>query len=285
MKFLNWWVNNFTIGGFFVASVITGILGLILIGSLIFGYQPYYKSKLTNPSFTFSFTDFVKGIPLNLEFSDEILDTNINVQTKRSGISGSDTRAIKKYLEKLTTNDYDQIVFADTIKLDYTISDWRDMKLVNFDSKIFDVTGNLKLKNGVVHIQPKTLKERSILVLPLIFLLLLMSYCFWQFALFLQYIQSGSSFDVSNYNRLRNVGLALLSYNFLLIIFSHYFSHFSILISFTSSKPDFRSPFHLSGTPDLDYEISYALAGFVFLILASAFKKGNQLQQENDLTI
>lgn len=137
----------------------------------------------------------------------------------------------------------------------------------------------------MVHIQTKTLKEKSILVLPLIFLLLLILYCFWQFALFLQNIQSGSSFDVSNYKRLINIGLALLSYNFLLIIFNHYFSHFSILISFTSSKPGFRSPFHQSGTPDLDYEISYALAGFVFPILASAFKKGNQLQQDNDLTI
>ena len=122
-------------------------------------------------------------------------------------------------------------------------------------------------------------------MLPTIFLLLLMPYCFWQFALFLQSIQRGSSFDLSNYKRLRNIGLALLCYNLLLIVFDHYFSHFTILISFVSSKPDFRNPFYISGNPDLDYGISYFLAGCAFLILASAFKKGHQLQQEQDLTI
>jgi len=282
MKFINWWVNNFTIGGLFIGSVLIGIFSLLLIGSLIFGYDPYHKTK--NGS-VFGLSDFEKGIPLNLRLSNSIPDTSIHIVTQKGDISGDNPQEINEYLTKIDSTGRNERIKADSIVLRFIVHDWRNIN----DEKITTTPANnirsLQFRNISVHIQPDNTREKIILLSPIIFLLLLMSFCSWQFAMFLQFIQTNSSFDPSNYKRLQYIGIALLSYNFILLIFDQLFLRFTVWITMASNNPEFRSPFSLTGTPDLHYGYLYFIAGCIFLILASAFKKGNHLQQEQDLTI
>ena len=283
MKFINWWVNNFTIGGFFIVNVLSAIFSLILIGSLFFGYHPYYKTK---SGWAFGFADFEKGIPVDIKFNGSLPDTMINLQTKTGGISGGEgTKIINEYIENLKSKGDTTIIKADSITLGYEVNDWSDWNNIKRNSKEFGIIRGMKFNSGSVHIEPVTFRGRFIFQFPIILLLLLMSYGFWQFAMFLQYIQSDSSFDPSNYKRLRNIGLALLWYNLILLVLDHYFYRLTFIIHRSSTKMEYGSYLTFSANPDLPYGLSYFLAGAIFLILATAFKKGHQLQQEQDLTI
>lgn len=262
-----------------------GIFSIVLIVSVFLGYPAYDDANTSH--WSFGMKEFEKGIPVDFKFTNSIEDTTITIQTKIGSIGGSDKHAIQEYLNQQLAITGNQIVDVDTLTLRYEVFDWRNMRNENLKLKknLFDIKGGLKLNNETIYLQPGNLQERLILMFPIILLLFLMSYCGWQFAMFLQYIQSGSSFDQSNYKRLRNIGLALFYYNFLLLFFNLYFLRFTVAIRFESNKPGFKSPLNISGNPDLHYGYLYFMAGCIFLVLASAFKKGHQLQKEQDLTI
>lgn len=259
MKIINWWINNVTIGGFLIVSVVSGIFCLVLTGSLVFGYNPYYISQSGN--ITLGFTDFKKGIPVTLDFDN--------------GFVNGDIQDIGN----------DSIISRNTTRLVYEVTAKSELDNQEVGINKMEIFGGLKLTSGTIHIKPDSLRSRGILILPLILLLLISSFCLWQLGMFLHYIQSGESFDLSNYKRIKNIGLGLLVYNFLLWGLDMLFPHFSVVTNFESTAPGFRSPVVLAGQPALEYGLNWFLAGCLFLILASAFKKGHQLQKEQDLTI
>ncbi len=282
MKFINWWTNNYTIGGLYLVSILTFIFSLILLGSLLFGYHPNYKTK---GGFVFGIADFEKGIPLDLQISSLIPDTSISLATQKGIISGDDPAKIREYLNDQLKIINNRLVTSDTTTLHYRLIPWNSKEILDDTSNYLGKISNMKIKGVSVHIQPENFMSRLILIFPIILQMLLIAFCSWRLGAFLHFIQNDYSFDKSNYKRLRNIGWGLIVYNLVLFTFDFLLSRFTIIISTQSTNNNFQSPLHLSGNPDLHYGYLYFLGGCIFLILASAFNKGHQLQNEQDLTI
>lgn len=66
-------------------------------------------------------------------------------------------------------------------------------------------------------------------------------------------------------------------------IIGSYYEHIAVK-TFIDGKA-FSSGVQLSMNPRLEFEFTLFLVGLSLLVLASLLKSGNQIQQENDLTI
>ncbi len=269
MKSLKERIKNFIISGFFIGSIFSTLLTLIYIGSVVFGYRPYYELKNVILN-----SQFENGIPLPVKIHNLIVDSTILLTSIPTSISELTANYPKQYTDTVFSN-------TDTMAVRIAKSPFADVDTV-INKRAFTVGEELEFTGMTIHVKPKNFKERAIFMFPNILGGLLMSFCLWQLATFLQYIRIGSSFDASNHKRLRKIGLALITYNVIMILFDLYFSGFSVRVNIASELGS--KPFYLSGTPDLSYGYLYFYAGCIFIILSSAFKKGNQLQEEQDLT-
>jgi hypothetical protein len=81
------------------------------------------------------------------------------------------------------------------------------------------------------------------------------------------------------------MGLSVIIYQLLLFIIYLLENTYYVKITYRSSIPGFRSPVWFSAEADYHLGWPYLLAGCILMIIAKAFYKGYQLQQEQELTV
>ena len=277
MKFINWLVNRYLIAGMMLTSIGLAVCVVIQLGFVVFNVNPFYESKKQNGSSWSIGTDYKSGIPVTIDVnSSNLADTSIDyITTKGNSGSFSINSDFKIELKK-----DDSIKRIDTISSKYAIHYWHDTVDLN-DQKVC----KLSFASFTVKVVPQSIYQRIVLMFPSIFLCLFISFTSWQLSKFLHCIQLGHAFKGTNYIRLRNIGLACLLFQLLLYVFDFVFHQYYIIINFNSTIPNWKSPFYLSGSPQANSSLSYIIIGCIFLIIAKAFKEGNQIQQEQDLTI
>ena len=277
MKFFNWLVNRYLLAGLMLASIACIISLAISLAYALFNFNPYYEHKGKDASTWSIGTDYQNGIPVTIDVnSSNIADTSIAYVTSK-GNKGIFSTTGNNRME-LPTND--SIKTIDTMNGNYALHYWFDTT-----NKHEQKATNLSIPSFKVYVKPTSVWHWIELLTPSIFILIVLAYSFWQMAKFLQFIQLKDAFNYDNYKRLRNIGIALLLYQFVMLIFDFAFHHYNISMQFESTIPNWRSPFYLSGSPQANSSLSYFIIGCIFLIIAKAFNEGNRIKHEQDLTI
>ncbi|MES2004644.1 MAG: DUF2975 domain-containing protein [Bacteroidota bacterium] len=283
MKIINWWIDRYSIGGLFIASILCAIMSLLMTCHIFFDFT--LSDKLGNLSM-----EYKKGIAVPVKFhSSPGGDTSILFRAKRN----KDTTFFKVVRPDLNGNwgwiqeDFDipllstdSVFYRDTIFSVYrtvnTSPPWKD----NWKS-----VSKLNFENGTAYIKPSSFYNRGLLLVPQVLFFMLLSYFCWQLAFFLDNIQRGQMFSFSNYARIRNLGISILIYQILLFIIYLLENSYRITIDYESTIPNYRTPIHMDAEPDYHLGWSYLITGCILLIIAKAFYKGHKLQQEQDLTV
>ncbi len=173
---------------------------------------------------------------------------------------------------------------VDTITAEYKLWHWNTF-IENDRNQLFHIKEG-ELFSGMLHVQTERKGWRLLLVLPQILYFSLFAFSSRQIARLLKDILSGTAFSDSNYRRLRNIGWGVIAWQSVLIILYIVTMNWIALVNFHSTRPDFHLPVQLSqANLQYDVSLSWLIGGYVLLILAYAFKKGNQLQHEQDLTV
>lgn len=150
-----------------------------------------------------------------------------------------------------------------------------------------DIAVNEVLMNrAVLHLQPKNFWHRLYFMYPGILNSFVASFCFWFLALFVSNIQEGGAFTKRNGLRLQRVGWAILGLQALYYIqrvtptlIDDFYLEYPTMSRFSSSDFWFRA------SPESEFSVTWALIGALILVVASAFRDGEMLQEEKNLTI
>lgn len=272
MKIINWFTDKYLLGGTMLTSIGCLIYAFLILLFLLFNINPYYKSK------TFALGYNIKD-GLEIEVGDEIIsdkDTTILFKTQK-GKQGKTKSLDNAFMNETIGND--SITQLDTITRSYDILNWND-----FNKQPQFTVGNFDIKAFSVKIKPTTTIAKYVVWLPQILKMFLYAYVLYQFAMFLHFIQQGASFEMVNYKRLRNIGFSLLGFQLFGYFYDWIFNHYTISVDTISTLPHFKNYLYFSGSVKGSGGI-YLVTGIFFLILAKAFQRGHNLQQEQDLTI
>lgn len=252
---------------FHMASIIAGLIFLILITSILFNFNPILNIKNKH----LGISGYDKGF-IPASFSSYKSLTDMSIKRKTDSDSFID---YKSYTTTTTTQLNIPVIQSDTITTVY-----KDMSRNNFQ-----VSG-LIIEKGKILIKPTSMKQKLILSTPLLLILLMIFYGSRQIAIFLNNISKGNSFNLTNFQRLNKAGFAVIaSYLFLFIYDAVINSTSKITVFLESSLKDFWSPFEYNFRIDSKMDVIWLMVGVFFIILASAFKSGYKLQQEQDLTV
>jgi hypothetical protein len=272
MKIINWFTNKYLLGAMIISSIGCCVTACLTLLFLLFNINPYYDGKSIDIGYNMK-----DG--LEIEVRDEIIsdkDTTILFKTQK-GKQGKTESIDSAFMNETIVND--SITQLDTIIRTYRMFNWATMN----KTPPFTV-GNFYIKAFSIKIKPTTTIAKYVVWLPKILTMLLYAYILWQFALFLHFIQQGESFEMVNYKRLRNIGFSLLSFQLFGYFYDWIFNHYTFTVGTISTLPNFKSYIYFSGSAKGVGGI-YLITGIFFLILAKAFQRGHNLQQEQDLTI
>ncbi len=139
-------------------------------------------------------------------------------------------------------------------------------------------TGNFD--TGTLYVHSGDRIQRLLLMLPLILKVLTFAFVAWQIAVLLSRVRAGESFSTSNNKHLLRSGWLILGVYLTLTayeIFYHPFESYSLITFSGESFSDFH--------PDQQVGFSWLVVGCIFIILSLAFRKGEKLQEEQDLTV
>lgn len=285
MKIINWWIDRYSIGGLFIVSILAGLMSLFLTAHMFFNFN------LGNGGGFLNKMQYKNGIAVPVKFQAPVgfnVDTTIAVkELTPSGetlysVFGKDNFGRWLVIQGNFELGYgsDKIYYRDTIVPHHQTMNsrppWKDS---------WSTITKVDIESGTVYIKPESFYNRGLLLLPQILFFFLVAYFCWQLACFLGNIQDGEMFTIGNYRKIRNMGLSVIGYQFLLFIVYLLENTYYVLVQYRSTIPNFRSPIELVAEADYHLGVSYLLAGCILLIVAKAFYKGHQLQQEQDLTV
>jgi hypothetical protein len=134
----------------------------------------------------------------------------------------------------------------------------------------------LEFDTGTAYLKPHDFGNRIILLLPEVLFYLLLCYCSWQMAVFVDNISRNRMFLLQNYQLLSNIAQAMLIYQCVVLVMHKLGKYFPITVS---------DPLILTAVPDYHFSWIYAIAASIIFIIAKAFQRGYLLQKEQDLTI
>lgn len=253
---------------FKTASVFAGITFLLLLSSILFSFNPSINIRNKH----FGIVGYEKGyIPANFSSYKSFPGMSIKRTVKDSEFIIDH----KSYTYTTTTQLDIPVIKSDTISTVY-----KDLGKNNLQ-----VSGII-IEKGKLLIKPESLLQRLLLSVPLLLILLLVSYCCWQLSAFINNICRGNSFNLTNFQKLNKIGYAMIiSYAGLLLFDTAINSKSNIKVFLESSLKDFWTPFEYNFKIDAKLDIVWLVAGVLFIILATAFKSGHKLQQEQDLTV
>jgi hypothetical protein len=270
-KLLFSWIETFAIGGLMIAALLSTIVFFLILLYALFDVKPYIKYS----SGEIGLTDFENGIPIPANIAYRFPHNNVygEVVSSKGMTSGGSEHVLieKRHLDSLNIQN---TMYLDTFNTQYDIF---------YPSRDVGLTINAaSIKTGTVNIETSDLGKRLLFLSPILFATLVSGYCMWQMTLLLQSITKQSPFEKINFKRLRNVGYAIILYQIVLIVLSALF-HLDIDIFLFSST--LRHPISFTAHQESNFSLQWLLLGTAILILALAFKRGVELQEEQTLTI
>lgn len=250
---------------FKIASVFAGITFLLLLSSILFSYNPSISIR----NKYFGIAGYEKGfVPVSFTSYKGFPDISIKRKT--------DYGVFIDY--KSYTNIHTTVLDKKAIQNDTITTIYKDLGRNNFQ-----VSGMI-IEKGKILIKPESLLQRLLLSVPLLLILLLVSFCCWQLSVFISNISKGNSFNLTNFQKLNKIGYTIIiSYAGLLLFDTTINSNIRVFLR--SSLKDFWTPFEYNFKIDAKLDIVWLVVGVLFIILATAFKSGHKLQQEQDLTV
>lgn len=274
MKLINWFTNKYLLGAMIISSIGCCVTTCLTLLFVFFNINPYYENKGTSFGYNMK-----AGLEVDVEINSRNMDNKdtIILYKTQKGRQGKTESLDKHFMNETIGND--SIIQLDTTTKIYDIRNWATTnKQPQF------TVGNFDIKSFSIKIKPTTTIAKYVVWLPQILTMLLYAYVLYQFAMFLHFIQQGASFEMVNYKRLRNIGFSLLGFQLFGYIYDWIFNHYTFTVDTISTLPHFKNYFYFSGSVKGSGGM-YLVTGIFFLILAKAFQRGHNLQQEQDLTI
>ena len=230
-------------------------------------------------------TDFEHGIPVPVRFtSGYIPDSSFYGQSSQGSWSftSSASRQFSQgpHWDSLRS---DKDAHVDTVSTEFEISYGYPITENKGVRPAYISDG--QVLSGVLHVQTQRKGWRLLLLLPTILYLSLLAFGAWQIGSLLNDILNGAAFTVNNYRRIRNIGWGVIAWQLILFTLQLTCGYWSVFVIFNSTIPDYHSPLQLSAAYNYDLSLSWLTGGSILLIVAYAFRKGNQLQNEQDLTV
>jgi len=264
----------FTAARFGLVIIMAGCLVSAIAAIITVSFNLPGRIRL-NKNTSISLSEFDRGIPFYATLATEIPDSSI--ASNRGGTislhnyyPGDDAR------EQVSLNGVD---YSDKIVSDF--------KVLNERSASNDIKlSGAKLNAAVFYLQPAKILDRLVLSLPGILTLLLIAFCSWQLLRIVNAIHSGNSFNQSSVKKIAGIGWAILvTFLLLFILDSLQNSVASVSLDFSSTIPNYRMPFQATAYKKSFSHWDWLIGGAIILLVAKAFRYGNQLQKQEDLTI
>lgn len=133
---------------------------------------------------------------------------------------------------------------------------------------------------GTLYVTTTDRMQRFLLLLPAILKVLTFSFVAWQIAVLLSTVRAGESFSTENNKRLLRSGWLILGIYLFLTVYEIFYQPFGAYTMHTFSGEMVTDIY-----PDQQVSFSWLVVGCIFIILSLAFRKGETLQQEQDLTV
>ena len=262
--------------GLIISIIVYSLSAIMSIITVTFNLSGEFR--LGKNSWT-RFSEFGPGIPFHATTTVQIPDSSI--VTERAG-----ARSLYNYYSLIHSPEQtaealslDAANYSDKIRSDFKIfaglSESKDIRPLG-----------ARLDGVVVYLQPSKFGDKMLLSLPRILPLLLIAFCSWQLLQLVRAIHSGVSFTQSSPKRIATIGWAILFTALLLFILDLLQNSVTtIWLNFTSTIPKYRLPFQLSVYKGGFSQLEWLFAGAIILLVAKAFRHGNQLQKYEDETI
>jgi hypothetical protein len=277
MKFISWYFERLAIGVLYFVSITSIFFAIFILCSVIFNFKPYVKIG----SVTYGYANFKNGIPVSLKLNSNanFPDTTIHYWSKYKSGSISIYNG-EKNLGSLNSVVRDEPFMADTILFKQHIFEWQSNNPAenSISSNAFTIT------DAIVYINVKNTFMKVMFILPQVLGMFFMGFCCWHFATLLQSISIEKSFSVDNFKRLNIIGFAFIIFPFISVAIYFAAIHFSAGISILNNNNNYTI-YDFSGSPDYSFNFSYFFIGIAILIFGQAFKRGYQIQTEQELTV
>jgi Protein of unknown function (DUF2975) len=263
-----------------VTSIVSVVYIILILLYALADIRPYITFSNGDK---LGFVDAETGIPTPIRMSVSLEDSSFFDKTAAgSRIYGTGYKSAMRHGVFKDATPRSPAIYSDTIVTQYAIANVEAMENKNGPAA-YIAAGSIT--SGVIHVVTGRRGWRVLLLSPLILFFSLIAFCAWQIARLLNDILAGNEFGNGNYTRLRNIGWGVIAYQLFLFLLQLAVENQVVFITFYSTIPNYRSPVDLVARPQIDCSFTWMIGGIILLILAYAFKKGHQLQLEQDLTI
>nr|WP_288834984.1 DUF2975 domain-containing protein [uncultured Flavobacterium sp.] len=226
-----------------------------------------------------------KGYPIKARIQLSLPDTLIIYKNKTLNSSGT----IIKTDYKPLLNDFNKIKKDKQYDKTYQINEFNIYK--NGFKDVNKKFNNLKIQNEYSEINlvinPKNIFFKSMLILKNYFMLAVLLFITYQCMHLFKQLRENFIFNKSLYQRIRNIGLSLITYEAVKIFVSiitmqnlSYINYQHYIPTIDNTRFDF-----MSLRPILDYNSESIFLGLCLIVLAKLLNYGYKLQNENELTI
>jgi hypothetical protein len=219
-------------------------------------------------------SDFSRGIPCRVRFSAEFPDSTVLKKGRHSTLVENFDYDYRPPAEVFQ----DSIEYSNRIATVFTVYDRK--------GRIKEMRPNGKIESAVFYLNPTGSWDKFVLSVPRILPMLLLAFCCWQLYRILAAIYSGNSFIRASAKRMASIGWAILAVDLVFLVFDFFPNNIGTIgVSFISDIPNFRMPFQPGFGVDSMFRVDWLFLAAVILLLAKAFRYGNELQNYEDSTI
>ncbi|WP_418636317.1 DUF2975 domain-containing protein [Winogradskyella sp.] len=148
----------------------------------------------------------------------------------------------------------------------------------------YEFTSTQLVSNGFITVNPKTMVNKFLIIVRSYLGLLILLLVFLFLKRIFKALKTNFLFSQKLYKSINLIGILLICYVLLNSIINFILG---IDLPYVSISPlDYNLKYvTISMNPRLDFDFVLFLIGFMLLVLSTLLNKGNQIQQENDLTI
>ncbi|MBU2921821.1 DUF2975 domain-containing protein [Winogradskyella psychrotolerans] len=148
----------------------------------------------------------------------------------------------------------------------------------------YEFTSTQLVSNGFITVNPKTMVNKFLIIVRSYSGLLILLLVFLFLKRIFKALKTNFLFSQKLYKSINLIGILLICYVLLNSIINFILG---IDLPYVSISPlDYNLKYvTISMNPRLDFDFVLFLIGFMLLVLSTLLNKGNQIQQENDLTI
>lgn len=269
MKRIDWLFFIVSRRTMMLVSIFLILYGILMLASSTVGLPKAF----TDGTIHIAIPDLHKEVPIDAHVWANIPDSSIAVHAQNG------TRVI---------NFEPEFALYDGVREDLELIDVYKDTIRNVVSKgkpDWDIK-RLTINSGVLYVQPSGFNQRMLLsILPILWCFVA-GLCLWQLSKILKAIAEHEFFASHVPQRMSMIGWSIIAYQLACIIITIInYPYHSVTLEVSSSIPNYRAPFHISGFPENDYSITWLIAGAIILVFARAFKKGQVLQKDYDLQV